>query len=934
MTLRSTAAAAAVVFLLTLVVAASLFAAGPTAVPDSPADLPKGPPPPPVPLLRADEAIATMELATGFRIETVAEEPLVQHPVAMTFDADGRIWVVEMRSYMPDLEGNGEQAPTGRVKMLEDLDGDGRMDKSTVFLDQLVLPRAIAIVRDGVLVAAPPRLLFCRDTNGDGKADEQHVVATDYGVRGNPEHMPNGLMHGLDNWIYSANYDKRIRLSGGAWRSEVVPELGQWGVAQDDYGRLYHNTNTDQLRASLIPPHYADRNPHYRTALSVNEQVAKDQTVWPAHATAVDRGYLPALMRPDGTLRNFTAACAPLVYRGGLFPEEFRHNAFVCEPAANLIKRNLLTEREDGTLLATNAYGPRQEFLRSSYERFRPVNLNVGPDGALYVVDMHHGLIQHKTYLTTYCAEQYEAKALNKHMMTGRLYRIVPEGAPRPLPIVKLSKATTPQLIEHLAHANGQVRDTAQRLLVERGDVRALSPLRRTAAKHENPLARLHALWTLDGMRVRDPNVILGALRDPDPKLRAAAIRLAEPLLASPIKEKATAAVLKLVNDPRPEVRLQFALTMGGLGTPAGDAAVLEVLSAAASIAAAADKAADAGKRDVEKGGSGGDADQDANGNEDSGDGDDAAAAERQGSGKGGSDARRGAGDGSRYLKRPEPTLDAAARVRDAILTGVRGRELDLLGRLTGGPGASQPQAGRAELIAALSRCVVSEGSPRRVARLLEMVAEQPAGDAWRRVALLDGFAPPAGQKRARPGKAIVLEEQPTAFLRVSDDASGADPSLRAALKTARARIHWPGEPGYTPPPPPPPLTERQQASFERGRLVYAATCAACHKPTGVGQPGLAPPLLESEWVLGPPGRLARIVLHGVTGPITVEGQTYNLDMPGLGKLSDGEIADVITYVRRAWEHGASPVSPNDVKKIRATTRPTPWTERELLQVR
>src|SRR5687768_16823056 len=343
------------IFLFIGLIASTLAAAGPTAVPDSPADLPKGPPPPPVPLLRADEAVATMQVAPGFRIETVAEEPLVEHPVAMTFDADGRIWVVEMRSYMPDLAGSGEDAPTGRVKRLEDVDGDGRMDKSTVFLDKLVLPRAIAIVRDGLLVATPPRLLFCRDTEGDGKADEQTLVADDYGLRGNPEHMPNGLMRGLDNWIYSANYDKRIRFDGVRWHSESVPELGQWGVSQDDFGRLFHNTNTDQLRGSLIAPHYADRNPHYRTARAVNEQIAKDQTVWPAHATAVDRGYLPALMRPDGTLRAFTAACAPLIYRGGLFGDEFHHNAFVCEPAANLIKRNLLVEDADGTLLAQNA---------------------------------------------------------------------------------------------------------------------------------------------------------------------------------------------------------------------------------------------------------------------------------------------------------------------------------------------------------------------------------------------------------------------------------------------------------------------------------------------------------------------------------------------------------------------------------------------------
>ena len=837
------------------------FAAGPTAVPDSPPDLPKGPPPPPVPFLSAEEAIRTIKLPLGFRIEPVAAEPLIEHPVAMTFDADGRAWVVEMRSYMPDVEGGGESAPTGRVTMLEDLNGDGRMDRATVFLDNLILPRAIAVVRDGLLVAAPPKLLFCRDTNGDGKCDEQTLVANDYGLRGNPEHMPNGPLLALDNWIYSANYDKRLRWNpggGGAWTSEPVPELGQWGISQDNYGRLFHNTNTDQLRGSLIAPHYADRNPHFRTAPAVNEQIAKDQSVYPAHATAVDRGYLDTIMRPDGTLRAFTAACAPLIYRGGLFPEEFDGNAFVCEPAANLIKRDVIHKGDDGSMTATNAY-EKDEFLTSTYERFRPVNLTVGPDGAMYVIDMHHGLIQHKTYLTTYCRELYEAKELDKHLGTGRIYRIVP-AAPDTKAIAsrRLSQATTPQLVEYLADKNGWSRDTAQRLLVERGDVKSIALLRNVATKHVNPLARLHALWTLEGLRIRDPNVILAALGDSDPKIRAAAIRLAEPLFTTPMQAKASAAVLKLAGDAQADVRLQFALTVGALGTPESDAAIASVLTSDSHI----------------------------------------------------------------------------ARVREAVITGVRGRELDLLARLLDHPQWSTPQPGRAEMLTALARCIVTEANARRVARLLEAVAEQSTDRAWRQLALLDAFGAPKGIKRPRPLKPIILDAEPTKFLALLSDNASTDDAFQSKLKDARARIHWPGEPGYTPPPPPPPLNGEQQAQFERGRIVYGATCAACHKPNGLGQVGLAPPLLDSEWTLGPPRRLARIILHGVQGPITIDGETWNLDMPALGKLSDDEIADVMTYVRRAWSHGASPVAPGDIKKLRATTRPVPWTERELLKVR
>src|SRR5687767_15039993 len=562
--------------ILRVAVLPSLLGAGPTAVPDSPPNLPNWPVPVIAPLLSAEEAIRTMQVPAGFRIEVVAAEPLVEHPVAMQFDADGRAWVVEMRSYMPNVEGEGEKRPTGRITVLDDTDGDGRFDRATRFMEALVLPRAVAPLRDGALVAVPPTLLFCRDTDGDGKADEQTVVANDYGVTGNPEHQPNGLMTALDNWIYSANYDKRLRFVAGQWVADVIPEIGQWGISQDDAGRLFHNTNTDQLRGSVIPPHYSNRNPHYRAA-GADERIAHDQTVWPAHPTAVDRGYLKTIMREDGTLKTFTAACAPLVYRGGTFPVELAGNVFVCEPAANLIKRNVLTET-DGVVTAKNAH-EGTEFLRSNYERFRPVNAHLGPDGAVYVVDMHHGLIQHKTYLTTYCKEQYLARALEQHMGKGRIYRIVHEGS-KPFPRPRLSEASTAQLVGHLSHANGWWRDTAQRLLVERDDARTVPMLRKVALTHENPVARLHALWTLEGFRVSDPKVIVPALSDGDAKIRAAAVRVAEPLLnASAAKASVWPAFIKLSDDPAAEVRLQFALTASALATEEADAALVRVLT-------------------------------------------------------------------------------------------------------------------------------------------------------------------------------------------------------------------------------------------------------------------------------------------------------------------------------------------------------------------
>src|SRR5262245_22011123 len=171
----------------------------------------------PVPCLTAEEAIKTFKLPPGFRVEVVATEPMLEHPVALSFGPDGRVWVAEMRSYMPDPDGKGENEPTGRISVLEDTDGDGRMDKSTVFLDGLTLPRAILATRGGALVASPPNLMFCKDTDGDGKADTTEILATDYGNRGNPEHQPNGLLPDIDNWIYNANYSKRLKNEWGKW---------------------------------------------------------------------------------------------------------------------------------------------------------------------------------------------------------------------------------------------------------------------------------------------------------------------------------------------------------------------------------------------------------------------------------------------------------------------------------------------------------------------------------------------------------------------------------------------------------------------------------------------------------------------------------------------------------------------------------------------
>jgi glucose/arabinose dehydrogenase/mono/diheme cytochrome c family protein len=527
---------------------------------------------PPAPALKPAEEAATFKLAPGFRAELIAADPLIADPIAMQFGPDGRLWVLEMRGYMPDADANGEREPVCTIAVLTDSDGDGRYDKRVTFADKLVLPRALSLVGDGLLVGEPTHLWFLRDTNGDGVADEKTEIATDYGNITNPEHNANGLMWALDNWIYSANYTARFRwLGDGKFTRDATITRGQWGISQDDVGRIYYNSNSDPLRFDAIPSAYLKRNASFAATGANMQLVPGTLRIWPLRVTpGVNRGY--RTLDDTGRLTSMTAASGPVVYRGALFPEEFHGNAFVPEPSANLIKRIKLASK-DGMQKGANAY-EGTEFLTSTDERFRPVNLYNGPDGALYVVDLYRGILQHRIYVTSFLRKQIDERGLAEGIHFGRIWRIVPERAPKPDYRLTLARATPADLVGKLSDPNGWVRDTAQRLLVEQ---KAGTPQLVALAKDASrpPLARLHALWTLDGVGTLDRATVLAALDDQDPRVCAAAIRLCERFLVPP-KAAGNAAgssdasseiltrfasIIKARSEP--EVRLQLALTLG-----------------------------------------------------------------------------------------------------------------------------------------------------------------------------------------------------------------------------------------------------------------------------------------------------------------------------------------------------------------------------------
>jgi len=445
-------------------------------------------------VLEGREAIKHMSLDDDLEVQLVAQEPMVVAPVAMTFDFSGRMWVVEMTGFMPDTTGNGEDIANGKIVILEDKNGDGVADERTVFLDSLVLPRAISLVDSGILVAAPPNLWYY-EIHGN-KPGKRTLVDDHYADGGNVEHQPNGLLRAMDNWIYNAKSDSRYRKINGKWVKEHTQFRGQWGISQDDEGRLFYNNNSQNLLGDYFLPGLSGKNTHQREAAGYDEKVVKDNNVYPARKNlGVNRGYVKGVLNEAGKLISFTAACGPHIYRGELLPPKYYGSAFVAEPAANLIKWNLLRD-SGGVVTGEQAYKGK-EFLASTDERFRPTNLITGTDGALYITDMYRGIIQHKTYLTPYLKQQIADRKLTLPLNCGRIYRIVPRGSH---PILLKAGLNTSSLLTLLHHQNGIIRDMAQQQLVDRKMLSAAPLLRVALHDTTRPFTQRHALWTLEGL--------------------------------------------------------------------------------------------------------------------------------------------------------------------------------------------------------------------------------------------------------------------------------------------------------------------------------------------------------------------------------------------------------------------------------------------------
>lgn len=862
------------------------------------------------PVLAPADEMKTFVLAPGYHAELVASEPMIQDPVLIDWDADGRLWAIEMPGYMHDILASDEYDPTGRIVVLEDTDHDGVMDKRTVFAEGLVLPRALKVLDHGVLVGEPPNLWMYHDTNGDLKSDGRELVTDTYGRReASVEHNTNSLTWALDNALHTSESDMYVQWKAGKLEVHKTLSRGQWGNTQDDAGRIYRNSNESVLHVDLVPTEYYARNPNLiRTSGSYEslEGAANEvNSVFPIRPTpGVNRGYQAGILRADGSLARYTAVCSPTVYRGDRLPAELYGNVFVAEPAGNTVSRIVVSDSGKG-LSAKRAY-ETGEFLASTDERFRPVYLSSAPDGTLYVVDLYRGIVQHRGYITEYLRDQIMSRQLEQPTRLGRIYRIVHDTTRRG-DSPQLSRATTATLVQTLSHPNGWWRDTAQRLLVERADKAAIPLLNRLVnAPATTPRTKLHALWTLDGLDATTPAVVVKALDDPARDVRVSAVRLSERWLSAP-PASVQAALVRRVTDADWWVRDQVAATIGLLPAAARDAAIVRLLDEHGDDPVTVD-AALSGLRGSE-------------------------VAVLEALMRTGPDTtprrtaiamlsatviRSGQEAGINQVFQLAADAKYPAWETSAVL---KGPEIALLGQPAPGSGNGRRGGGAGAAVA--SEGAGSRGGPGGAAAFPRAGAAGAAGAAGGRAAGARGAggarAGGGGGGRGGGGPVLRLNRAPNALLTLA--AGSTDLNVRATA--ILARVEWPGKPGAASPVAP--LTSEEQKRFDAGEAVFKNLCQACHQADGRGQDKVGANLIGSDLALAPADVPVRILLNGKEGKIGL--------MPPLGSaLSDEQIASALTFIRRQWGQTGAPVDPATVAQVRSATssRTRPWTDDEL----
>ena len=544
----------------------------------------------------AEHALSTFEVPPGFKIELVAAEPMVADPVDMEIDEYGNFYVVEMHGYPIDKSGSG------KIVLLKDTDGDGRMDKRTVFAEGLVLPNGILRWKKGVLVTDAPNVLYLEDRNGDGIAEIRDTVLTGFSLS-NPHINVNNPVYGLDNWIYLAhrgaistrNYEKEFGDKGGEvyfpkepnsirlpqnagshsvrfrpenFKLEMTSSKAQFGQSFDAWGHYLLAENGNHSYQEVIANRYLQRNPNLFIS-DATESISDHGKV---------SEIFPITKVPERQLFSgvgvMTSSSGITAYLGGIFPPPYDQNiTFVSESVSNLVHADVL--KDDGASFIASRVLPNSEFLASTDAWSRPVNMYIGPDGALYVLDYYRQIIEHPEWMSD---EAVKAGGLYNGNDMGRIYRITPTATPAAewTKGLKLGDETSEQLVEKLSSTNIWWRLNAQRLLVDRADKQAVPALIRMTKNSASHMGRLHALWTLQGLNQLNAEIIVQALKDPVVGIRENAIKLAEIHLS--VKPELGNTLLPMVKDPNAKVRYQLLLTLGFINTPQSAQARNEIL--------------------------------------------------------------------------------------------------------------------------------------------------------------------------------------------------------------------------------------------------------------------------------------------------------------------------------------------------------------------
>ncbi|HEV7348570.1 DUF7133 domain-containing protein [Telluribacter sp.] len=512
------------------------------------------------------ESLKSFRLPKGYRLEVVASEPMISEPAALTWDGNGRMYVAQLETYMQTIDAQDEYEPRSRIMLLEDTDSDGKMDKSSVFIDKLLAPRMLQCVGRELLVNETNSydIYAYQDTNGDGKADRKRpVYQHPKKAYGNVEHQRSGLDWNLDNWLYVTTDPVRFRYQAGQLKADtlVSGSNGQWGLTHDNYGRLFFSRAASGIAASGF-----QINPVYGQLDLPDALNAEFSQVWPLIKTPDVNGG-PRTLRPDSTMFGFTSVSGQSVFRGDRLPASMAGDYIVPEPVGRFIRRANITDA-DGRISLTNVY-KQDEFIASTDMNFRPVNTYTGPDGCLYIVDMYRGVIQEATWAQpgSYLYDQIMSKGLQKNVKRGRIYRLVHEDL-KPGPLPRMLDEPGTKLVTYLDHPNGWWRDNAQKELVVRGDKTVVPALRKKAvARLGSTLGRLHALWTLEGLEALDQPTLLAALKDTDVQIRKAAVRMSEPYLKKG-DPAVLAALQAMATDPSRDVLSQVVLSLSTSQVP------------------------------------------------------------------------------------------------------------------------------------------------------------------------------------------------------------------------------------------------------------------------------------------------------------------------------------------------------------------------------